>query len=180
MDTHESSEEEIRVPSFIDYAMSSMFSLDTCIQELNLVISNIELRDSVEYIYIRPSSIHTNEQQHSLSPAPVRDFPKQLNMGYAGAAVLKDKLGAAFTLYPPDQANEDLMRIDAALDQGGDSFGGRRPITKKPTRRKPRRNTRNYQSHNKRKHHSNKKSTIRHRKSYRKRNHTIKRRSNRK
>jgi hypothetical protein len=184
MDTHESSEEEIRVPSFIDYAMSSMFSLDTCIQELNLVISNTELIDYVEYIYIRPSSIHINEQQPSPSPAPpVRDFPKQPNMGYAGAAVLEDMTG--FTLGHQDRVNEGLRQMDAALAaNGGDSIveihDGGRPITKKPTRRKPRRNTRNYQSHNKRKHHSNKKSTIRHRKSYRKRNHTIKRRSHRK
>jgi hypothetical protein len=185
----DSSEEDIHVPSFIEYAALCISSLDTCIQELQLVISNTEISDSLEYIYIRPSSIHINEQQPSPSPAPpVLYSPKQPNMGYAGAAVLNDTFGDAVTLDPRDRVNEGLRQMNAALANGGysldDSFdnsiGGGRPITKKPTRRKPRRNTRNYQSHNKRKHHSNKKSTIRHRKSYRKRNHTIKRRSHRK
>ena len=50
---------------------------------------------------------------------------------------------------------------------------------KKSTHRKHRRHTRNYQSYNnKRKHRSSKKSTIKHRKSYRKHNRTIKRRKN--
>jgi hypothetical protein len=61
----------------------------------------------------------------------------------------------------------------------GSPGGGRRPTPKKSTRRKPRRHTRNYQSRNKRKHRSNKKSTIKHRKSYRKHNRTVKRRKSR-
>ena len=57
--------------------------------------------------------------------------------------------------------------------------GGRRRPVKKSTHRKPRRLTRNYQSRNKRKNHSIKKTTIKHRKSYRKHNRTIKRRKSR-
>jgi hypothetical protein len=71
------------------------------------------------------------------------------------------------------------MSMSPRAEKDTKKGGTRRSTSKKSTHRKPRRHTRNYQSRNKRKHRSNKKSTIKHRKSYRKHNRTVKRRKSR-
>ena len=173
MGSADSSEEEIRVPSFIDYATSSIASLVTCIEELNLVINTEGINMSKEYLYIRPSSNDKNEQQHSQSPDPSRVHYHPNESNTAGVASVSPT-NLTFQLH------DALEQMDDKLANGGESqnFVGGRPITKKSTHRKPRRHTRNYQSHNKRKYRSRKKSTIKHHKSYRKHNRTIKRHKN--
>ena len=69
---------------------------------------------------------------------------------------------------------EDAKNMKEGVDES-QLGGGRRPV-KKSTHRKPRRHTRNYQSRNKHKRASSAKTTIKHRKSYRKYKHTVKRR----
>ena len=178
----DSPDEEISVPSFIDYIKLSIHALRLCLDELNLVVGvqNGAINLDTSYTYIHPSS----DPLQVVSPSPTPMTP------YSSVSDVSPLKMVPLALWP---SKEVLDRMDTNLSEGGESQnvghnaeepvemttdGGGRPITKKPTRRKPRRNTRNYQSHNKRKHRSNKKSTVKHRKSYRKHNRTIKRRKN--
>ena len=162
-----SGEDTIYVPTFISFAKSSSDSLIYCIFEINLFLARDKYQLEHNYKYL--SAVVSEESEVN---SPLGRVEKRGTATEAGAALFE---GVGFSpiksmVLAPGEKNET---------EGGQGHeGGGHSPNKKSSRRKPRRNTRNYQSHNKRKNHSSKKSTIRHRKSYRKNNHTIKRRKN--
>jgi hypothetical protein len=162
-----SGEDTIYVPTFISFAYSSLESVLRCISEIELFLARDQYQLEHNYKYL--SAVVSEESEVN---SPLGRVEKRGTATEAGAALFK-----GFGLSP---IKSMVLAPGEKSETGGGQGreGGGHSPNKKSSRRKPRRNTRNYQSHNKRKNHSSKKSTIRHRKSYRKNNHTIKRRKN--